>query len=401
MKIKPVILCGGSGTRLWSKSKKNPAKQFINFGGWNLFQKTLERVKDPIFDYPIISTNLLYLSLVRKYLSKNKINKYKIILEPFKKNTAAAVLSSALIEDVSFNQPMIFFPSDHLIGKTKQFIKSIKLNQKHLNEDNIFIFGIKPKSSTSQYGYFLTKSISNGVNKVIKFIEKPKQVLAKKIIKKNAYWNSGILFAQKISIINNFKKYQNKTLNLCMNSVYKSKISKNIYYLEKKSFKKIDEISLDYAILEKSRNINGIKLNIPWSDLGSWKEISNIFLNNKSRYFKKSNVFYRPWGQYTNLFNGKGFLIKELIINPKSSISLQKHKHRSEHWTVISGRPKITINKNSFFKNINETVFVPRGAIHRIENPFKKPVKIMEAQTGHILKETDIIRYKDIYGRVN
>ena len=97
MKIKPVILCGGSGTRLWSKSKKNPAKQFINFGGWNLFQKTLERVKDPIFDYPIISTNLLYLSLVRKYLSKNKINKYKIILEPFKKNTAAAVLSLSLI----------------------------------------------------------------------------------------------------------------------------------------------------------------------------------------------------------------------------------------------------------------------------------------------------------------
>ena len=401
MKIKPVILCGGAGTRLWPKSKKNPAKQFINFGGWNLFQKTLERVKDPIFDYPIISTNLLYLNLVRKYLSKQKINKYKIILEPYKKNTAAAVLSSALIEEVSFDQPMIFFPADHLIEKSRQFIKSIKLNQKYLNEDNIFIFGIKPKSPTSQYGYFLTKSISKGINNVISFIEKPKAILAKKIIKKNAYWNSGILFARKISIINNFRMYQNKTLNLCINSVYKSKVSKNTYYLEKKSFKKINDISLDYAILEKSKNIYGIKLNIPWTDLGSWKEISNIFFNNKSKYFKKKNVFYRPWGQYTNLFNGKGFLIKELIINPKSSISLQKHKHRSEHWTIISGKPKITINKNSFFKNVDETVFVPRGAKHRIENPFKKPVKIMEAQTGNILKETDIIRYKDIYGRVN
>jgi len=401
MKIKPVILCGGSGTRLWPKSKKRPAKQFINFGGWNLFQKTLERIKNPIFDYPIISTNLFYLNLVRKYLSKCKIKKYKIILEPFKKNTASAVLSSALIEDVSFDQPMIFFPADHFIDKTQQFVKSIKLNQRHLKDDNIFIFGIKPKSPTSQYGYFLTKNTSKGINKVVKFIEKPKIKLAKKIIKKNAYWNSGILFAQKISIINNFKKYQNKTLNLCIESVYKSKVSKNIYYLNKKSFKKINDVSFDYAILEKSNNINGIKLNIPWSDLGSWKEISNIFLRNKSKYLKKNNIFYRPWGKYTNLFNGEGFLIKELVINPKSSISLQKHKHRSEHWTIISGKPKITINKKFFFKEVGDTAFIQRGAIHRIENPFKKPVKIMEVQTGHILKESDIIRYEDIYGRVN
>ena len=144
MKIKPVILCGGAGTRLWSKSKKHIAKQFIDFGGWTLFQKTLERIKNPIFDYPIISTNISYLNLVRKCLSKHKINKYKIILEPFKKNTAAAILSSALLEEVSFEQPMIFFPADHLIEKTNQFNRSIHLNKKHLNEDNIFIFGIKP-----------------------------------------------------------------------------------------------------------------------------------------------------------------------------------------------------------------------------------------------------------------
>ena len=148
-------------------------------------------------------------------------------------------------------------------------------------------------------------------------------------------------------------------------------------------------------------DINAIKLNIPWSDLGSWNEISNIYKKNKSRYFKKNNVFYRPWGKYINLFNGKGFLVKELVINSKSSISLQKHKHRSEYWTVTSGKPKITINKRKFFKKVNETVFIPQGAKHRIENLFKEPVKIMEVQTGLILKETDIRRYKDIYGRVN
>ena len=401
MKIKPVILCGGAGTRLWPKSKSNLPKQFIDFGGWTLFQKTLLRIKNPIFDYPIISTNLIYLNLVRKYLSKYRMKKYKIILEPSKKNTAPAILSCALSKEVTYEQPMIFFPADHLIEKTKQFNRSINLNKKYLNKDNIFIFGIKPNSPSSQYGYFLTKKISKSLNRVVKFIEKPNIRNAKKIVKKKGLWNSGIFFARKDSIINNFRKYQFKTLKLCIHSVNRSKISKNTCYLNKKSFKKIQAKSFDYAILEKSKNINGIKLNIPWSDLGSWKEISNIFKNNRSKYFKKNNVFYRPWGKYINLFSGKNFLVKELVVNSKSSISLQKHKHRSEHWTITSGKPEITINKRKFFKNVNETVFIPQGAIHRIENPSKKPVKIMEIQTGAILKETDIIRYKDIYGRVN
>ncbi len=338
---------------------------------------------------------------MKKYLAKHKINKYKIILEPFKKNTASAILSSSLIYGISNNQPIIFLPSDHLIEKNNQFNNSINLNKKYLDENNIFIFGIKPTTASSQYGYFLTKKISRNLNKVVKFIEKPSLNVAKKIVRKKGYWNSGIFFARKDSIINNFKKYQPETLKLCIHSVRNSKISKNVYYLNKDSFKKIKEKSFDHAILEKSKNINGIELNISWSDLGSWKEISNIFRKNKSKYYKKRNVYYRPWGKYTNLYSGKGFLVKELVVNSKSSISLQKHKHRSEHWTITSGKPKITINKKKFFKNINETAFIPKGAIHRIENPFKKPVKIMEIQTGTILKETDIIRYKDIYGRVN
>ena len=291
MKIKPVILCGGSGTRLWAKSKNNIAKQFIDFGGWTLLQKTLQRIKNPLFDYPIISTNLSYLKLVRKYLKKNKIKKYKIILEPFKKNTSAAILSSALLQEIIFDQPMIFFPADHLIEKTKQFNKSINLNKKYLNDDNIFIFGIKPNSPSSQYGYFQTKKISKGINKVVKFIEKPNTSYAKKIIKKKGYWNSGILFARKDSIINNFIKYQSKTLKLCTDAIYKSKVSNNVYYLDKKSFKKINGESFEYAILEKSKNINAIKLNIPWSDLGSWREIANIFKKNKSKYYKKPMFF--------------------------------------------------------------------------------------------------------------
>ena len=401
MKIKPVILCGGAGTRLWPKSKNNLPKQFIDFGGWTLFEKTLQRVKSSIFDYPIISTNSAYVNLVRSYLVKHKIKKYRIILEPFKKNTAPAILSSALLKEVPYNQSMIFLPADHLIDKINQFNKSISSNKKHLSENNIFIFGIKPTSPSSEYGYFLTKKISKNLNKVDRFIEKPNVNKAKNIIRKKGYWNSGMFFARKDSIVNNFKKHQPKMFKLCTDAVNKSIIYKNVYHLGKHSFNKLKEKSFDYAILEKSKNINGIKLNIFWSDLGSWKEISMIFQRDKSKYYKKKNIFYKPWGKYINLYSGKGFLVKELVINPKSSISLQKHHHRSEHWTVTSGRPKITINNKKFFKNTNETAFIPKGAIHRIENPFNRAVKIIEVQTGPILKETDIIRFKDMYGRIN
>jgi mannose-1-phosphate guanylyltransferase/mannose-6-phosphate isomerase len=399
MKIRPVILCGGAGTRLWPNQKNYQAKQFINFGGWTLIQKTLERVKNSIFDYPIISTNSKYLKQVRLALKKNKVKKFKIVLEPAKKNTAPAILSSALIKDIPSNQALIFFAADHLIEKSNILNKSINKNKSNLDDKNLFIFGIKPTNPSSEYGYFLTKKIKN-INKVTKFIEKPKPSKAKQVIKKNGYWNSGIFYLRKDSIINNFKKYQNKTYKSCLEAVNKAKYRNNTYYLNKRSFVKSVDKSFDYAILEKTKKINAIKLNIPWSDLGSWKEISKIYKKNIEKYIKKKNVYYRPWGRYVNLFEGKGFLVKELFVKSKSSLSLQKHYHRSEYWLVTNGKPLITINKNKFTKKLNESVFIPQGAIHRIENPYKRPVKIIEIQTGPILKESDIVRYQDIYGRV-
>ena len=145
MKIRPVILCGGAGTRLWPNLKKHQAKQFINFGGWTLFGRTLERIKSPLFDEPIISTNHKYIKNVKRYLNKHKIKKYKIILEPAKKNTGPAILSSALIKDIPRAQPLIFLSSDHLIDNVSKFNNEIKKNKKFLNSKNIFIFGIKPK----------------------------------------------------------------------------------------------------------------------------------------------------------------------------------------------------------------------------------------------------------------
>jgi mannose-1-phosphate guanylyltransferase/mannose-6-phosphate isomerase len=400
MKIRPVILCGGAGTRLWSNSKNHQAKQFIDFGNWTLLGKTLERVKASIFDAPIISTNSKYLKQVKQHLKKHKIKKFKIVLEPAKRNTAPAILSTALIKDIPMEQALMFFSADHLIEKTDIFNKAINQNKINLTDHNIFIFGIKPNSPSSEYGYFITKKIKGKINKVTKFIEKPKKTKAKQVIKQKGYWNSGMFFLRKDSIIYNFKKYQPTIYRNCIKAVNKAKYKSNIYYLNKASFIKATAKSFDYAILEKTKLINAIKLDIPWSDLGSWKEILKMYDKDKNKYIKKKNIYYRPWGSYTNLFEGKEFLIKELYVKPKGILSLQKHHHRAEHWLVTKGNPKITLNKNSFIKKPNEHIFIPLEAIHRIQNSGKKPVKIIEAQVGSILKETDIVRYQDIYGRV-
>ena len=181
MKIRPVILCGGAGTRLWPNAKKHQAKQFIDFGNWTLLGKTLERIKASIFDDPIISTNSKYLKQVKRHLKKHKIRKYKIVLEPAKRNTAPAILSSALIKDIPNQQPLIFLAADHLIEKDSLLNKAIKKNQKNLTKNNIFIFGIKPTSPSSEFGYFLTKRIRGNINKVSRFLEKPKHSKAKQI----------------------------------------------------------------------------------------------------------------------------------------------------------------------------------------------------------------------------
>ena len=401
MKIRPIVLCGGSGTRLWPNTKNNQAKQFIDFGGWTLLEKTFYRIKSSNYDYPVISTNLKYLKNVKKYLKRFNFKKYKIILEPIKKNTAPAILASALIKEIPNNQPLMFFPADHFLEKIKLVNRSINKNKSNLTDKNIFIFGIKPNAPSSEYGYFLTRKIKGDIDKVTKFIEKPNLKNAKKIIKEKGYWNAGMFYIRKDSIIYNFKKYQPVIYKNCLRSVSLAKLNGDVYHLNKDSFNKIPAKSFDYAILEKCKEINAIKLNLPWSDLGSWREISKIFERDKMKYFRKKNVYYRPWGQYINLFKGKKFLVKELTVNSKSSISLQKHHHRSEYWMITQGNPKITINNKKFFKSKGDSVFIPSGSIHRIENFFKKPVKIIEIQTGNILKETDIVRYKDIYGRIN
>ena len=208
-----------------------------------------------------------------------------------------------------------------------------------------------------------------------------------------------MFFLRKDSIINNFKKYQPNIFRNCNKAVIKAKYKSNVYYLNKQSFSKATAKSFDYAILEKTKNINAIKLDIPWSDLGSWKEICKMYGKNKNKYFKKKNVFYRPWGSYVNLFNGKEFLIKELYVKPKGILSLQKHHHRAEHWVVVSGTAMIECDGQEKLLTENESTYIPVGSAHRLSNPGKLPLRIIEVQSGSYVGEDDIVRLEDVYGR--
>ena len=397
MKILPVIICGGAGTRLFPESKDNLPKQFVDFGNWNMFQKTLERINSSIYLPPIISTNIKYLSLVKKYLKKYGIKKYNIVLEPIKKNTAPAILATSLLADIKSSQPMIFLPSDQLIENKIKFNTAVKKYANKICYKDIFIFGIKPKEPSDQYGYFLRK---NNSIEVSNFIEKPNKFVAKKLIKKKALWNAGIFLTSKETLIYHFLNNQKKMFSECLNSVNRGLRKNSCIYLEKKSFSKIQPISFDHAILEKINNIKSIKLITDWSDLGSWKSINTLFKNNRLKFYNKRNLFKRPWGTYRNLFKGKNFLIKELVVYKKGCLSLQKHKYRSEYWLIFEGKPEITLETKIIKPSLNNLVFIPRGSVHRIRNRYKQPVKIIEAQIGKILKETDIIRLEDIYGRI-
>ena len=247
---------------------------------------------------------------------------------------------------------------------------------------------------------FLLKKKEKNINKVIKFIEKPNKKRAKAIIKKKGYWNSGMFFARKDSIITSYKKHQPIIFKNSLTSVNRSKRKKNIYKLNRNFYVRNVKKSFDYAILEKAKEINGIKLDINWYDLGSWKEICKMYNRNKNKYFNEKNTFYRPWGKYTNLFKGSGFLIKELYVKSNGLLSLQKHYHRSEHWLITQGTAKIILGNKSIIKKPGENIYIPLGSVHRVQNTHKIPLKIIEAQIGSILKETDIVRFKDIYGRI-
>ena len=460
MKIKPIILCGGEGTRLWPESRKKYPKQFIKINGKSLLKHAIDRVTGVNFDPITICSNDNFLDQIKEQ-TKN-IN-CKIFVEPDKKNTAAAILAALNDDDLTFYQPVLIISSDHVIEKKIVFQRQIKKLSNYLDMYKIFIFGIKPDYPETGYGYLYSKKIDKNFNKVIKFIEKPNLNRAKKLIKNNSYlWNSGMFLSNKSALLNEFSVYQNKLALQVCDSYINAKNTNNILALDNKYYSKIKSISFDHAILEKSKNVYSEKLLSDWKDVGSWLQKWEIEKKDKDNNYIKGNILkynvknsyissnrtivasnlknvlavdnndvlylsdlknnnlkniypiiakkfpkiidqhtttQRPWGKFTNIFVSKGFQVKELVVKPGAILSLQKHKYRSENWVVVEGKANVTLNNKNIVLNMSDSIFIPQGAVHRIENRQKSILKIIEVQTGSYLGEDDIIRIKDIYGR--
>lgn len=466
-KIYPVILSGGSGTRLWPSSRKMFPKQFIPFeDDDSLFIKTLNRFKTPSFHKATIISNFIHRFLIKDSLEKSQIKVGSILLEPELKNTSAAVtLSTLYLFKKDPNAVILISPSDHLVEDIK-FKAFFSKNFKTFDKNFLYVFGIKPTEPNPSYGYILKgNKIKKNLFNVEKFFEKPKISEAKLFLKTDSfYWNSGIFLFSATTFINEMKLYSPKTLETCEQLINKSKKYYEFITFPESKFSTLDNKPIDKDLFEKTKKSILIPFNFNWSDVGSWDSIwkikkkgdqnvidGNIVTENVTKSFIKThdksiaviigvkdliiinekdallvtkknshtnikdvlnsikkrekekfefgNIIYRPWGSFENIKSGKGFLVKILKINPKSKISLQYHKKRSEHWVVTKGEAIITLDDKKTKLKEKESVFVKLGQKHRIENKTNQLLEIVEVQIGNVLDENDIVRIDDIYGR--
>ncbi len=469
--MKFLVLAGGSGTRLWPLSRKNFPKQFLKLpteGNCceSFFQKTLKRLylyKDAEIFIVTNERHKFYvinqLEEISKKLTKKPV--FEIILEPTSKNTAAAIaltLKYAMQKGIAPEEVFFVCPSDHLIKPDEKFISYIKASEEIAKRGYIVTFGIKPTRAETGYGYIKVKMPERETfYRVEKFVEKPDIETAKKYIKDgNYFWNSGMFAFRVDTIVEEFKK--------CSPEL--GKIFDRPYEKVLNDFHNLPDISIDYAIMEKTDKAALLPMNIFWSDIGSWeslyeilekdsagnavigdslnmetkgslivgnkrlittlglkdtvvvetedalfiakkgecqkvKEIVKILSEKASPQIEEHTTVYRPWGSFTLLEKGHRYKIKRITVNPGASLSLQMHHHRSEHWVVVKGTAKVKIGEKEQFVHENESIYVPKSTLHRLENPGKIPLEIIEVQVGEYVEEDDIKRFEDAYGRQN
>jgi len=472
--IYPILLCGGSGSRLWPLSRKSFPKQYLSLNYENdlsLLQETLMRVKDPkIFGNPLIICNQEHRFIAAEQIKQINVNSESIILEPIGKNTAPAVALAALkLIKKNIDPVLLVLSSDHMIKDEEVLIKTIKAAKEYALKNFLVTFGIPPTSAETGYGYIKAKTTLSkekivGVD-IEKFIEKPCKSLSEQFIKDKRFsWNSGIFMYKASTIINEFEKYLPEIIKIARESLQKSREDLDFIRLEENTFKKCPNISLDHAVMEKTKKGIVLPLNTDWSDIGSWNslwkysqkdangnvmsgdvieiesknnlirsenrlvstigienqiiiETSDVVLianrknsqelkflvenlKNKSRKEAIDNEkVYRPWGNFISLENGINWKVKKIVVNPKESLSLQMHNHRSEHWVVVSGKAEIILDEKTFFLNENQSCYIPAKSKHKLSNKEREPLVIIEVQSGDYLGEDDIVRFEDKYGR--
>ena len=465
--ITPIIISGGSGTRLWPLSRKLQPKQFISLGNdTTLFQDTILRLPKEAED-PIIICNEDHRFLAAEQL--REINKLStgIILEPIGKNTAPAIALAALKLSNSSEDPILLvLPADHMIEDTHSFHKAIKIAETLASQNKLVTFGIVPKKAETGYGYIEAEmSLNSKFYNIKSFKEKPNQTNANKYYKSGNYlWNSGMFMFKSSIYLQELEKYAPKILNCCKNSLEKEKKDHDFIRLVNEEFLKCPELSIDYAVMEHTKSSVVVPLDANWNDVGSWESLmssklkdtkgnvveGDVILDNVKNTFAYSSnrlvlavgvsdliivdtsdallvtntkysqniknivaklkdqnrpeainhrKVFRPWGYYDSLDVGDGFQAKRICVRPGQKISLQKHNHRSEHWVVVSGTAKITCGDKIYNLEKNQSTYIPKGEVHRIENQSGVDLEIIEVQTGDYLGEDDIIRLEDDYQR--
>ncbi len=440
-----VILCGGSGTRLWPLSRALLPKQFVKiFDNDSLFSKTLKR--NTFAENRIIICNESHYFLA---LDECGGNSAKFILEPFGKNTAAPIVFCAL--SVDKDEILLVTPSDHLIELEDEYNRSIKAAVELANDGKLVTFGITPNEPNIGYGY-----IKADGNNVKSFIEKPSLKKAKELLAQgDCYFNSGMFCFKAGVFIDQMQKYAPNILEQARQAILNVENNSDIMRIKPQYMQNIDDISIDYALMQKSENIAMVPLNARWSDMGSFDELSKkvqsspstsidannnfvisyknsalvdvddliivdtkdaLLVTKKGSSQKVKNVYnlikktnpnlceihtkaYRPWGSYEVLEDAPNFKIKKIIVKPYKRLSLQKHLHRSEHWVVVSGEALVTIDyKETLLKN-NQSIYIEKQKLHRLENKLDTDLILIEVQVGDYLGDDDIIRIEDDYSR--
>ena len=453
-----IILCGGSGTRLWPLSRKLMPKQFLKlFNGHSLFQLTLLRNTKYCDKFTIISNSEHYF-ILQDQIDEISIQKndFRFILEPFGQNTAPAIAFGCF--GLDSDEIVFVTPSDHLIKNTKAYEEALKQAKEYAKAGNLVVFGIEPVEPNTGYGYIEAKE-----ENVIKFHEKPDIQQAKKYLQINSeatdshyYWNSGMFMFQAGVYLEELQKHAPKIYETSKRAFEKAtKLSENTIKIKDEDMAKIPSDSIDYAVMENSAKIKVVPSSFGWNDVGSFDSLSqeiegnkpievesrdNFVLSQKSIALigvedlivvdtpdalliakkgmsqKVKEIFkevqnrdlaltthhlevHRPWGTYEVLTEGNNYKIKRIVVKPGKRLSLQKHFHRNEHWIVVSGTAEVTVGDKTYLIRPNESTYIKMGEVHRLANPGKIPVVLIEAQVGDYMGEDDIVRLDDDFRR--
>lgn len=468
--ITPVILTGGSGTRLWPASRKAFPKQFVALTGQeSLFQATLRRLSGPGFGAPLILTHGDFRFIVSDQMAATGIVPRDILIEPEPRNTAPAVLAAAMAVAADDPQGLVLIaPSDHLIRDAAGFTATIRAGIPAAQDGRIVTFGITPDRAETGYGYL--QPAGPGIAPLHRFVEKPDAAHAAQMLNDGGFlWNAGIFLFRADVMIDAFASHAPDYPERVQAALDYAQRDLNFLRLAPQPWVGLPDLSIDYAVMEQAGNLTVVPYDGDWNDLGGWDaiwreglaqtpdprgvvagphstaldcdntllrsddpdtEIVGIGLRDlvvvasgdavlvadksraqqvrtavatlKARGARQAERFardHRPWGWFETLAISDRFQVKRIVVKPGGILSLQSHMHRSEHWIVVSGTARVTLNDDVMLVTENQSIYIPLGARHRLENPGKLPMVLIEVQTGAYLAEDDITRFEDLYAR--